>query len=145
MAFSDRFAITDFSESKSRISFSIDDHGDGIMPVLLLVPDINLGDHDHVELNRVLLKKLKTSLNENKSSTELKCCRFYSLKIHKENNSSSAKVELFETFQGKKLSLYSIDLSKNTIIGLSNWIDEYLNTPDSILQEKFKLETYRKK
>ena len=59
MSFSSRYSITNLKKEESRVSISIDDIGDGVISVLLLVPDKNDIEHDHIRLSRDHLKQLK--------------------------------------------------------------------------------------
>ena len=63
MAFSDRFAITNFlqKEAKSSLSFSIDEFDD-IVAVLLWIPNQKEHEHDHLRFDNDQLKTLVSLL-----------------------------------------------------------------------------------
>jgi vacuolar-type H+-ATPase subunit F/Vma7 len=53
MSYQDKYGITQIKDGDhNNLSLSVDDMGNGKVPILLFIPDKNKPDHDHIVLTR---------------------------------------------------------------------------------------------
>jgi hypothetical protein len=145
MTFTDIYAISDFSVStKQRFSLSIDEVKNKIVPVILLVPDLDLPDHDHVFIGLEEINNFKNFLNTKGHS------RFdsghYSLIIHEYSMSKPIKVQVYyknhET-QSPKLQ-YEVLTSMEKIEEMKLWVAKFEKQSKDELWHKYQQDLKRK-
>lgn len=144
MSFQDRYAITniELKDSEQKMSFSIDEFDNIIIPVLLLVPNVKEHEHDHVhfknegELKRFLnILKLKGSNYMNTGYYRLETSHH----IHENNLLIHLYVYMFKSNNPKDGvdKLYTIGITKKGFDDISDWIDEYYSRNDDELYDKY--------
>lgn len=147
MAFKDKYAITDINiiNKKQRMSFSIDDF-DEIIPVILLVPDLNNNDHDHVHLDNKSLKEFKATIAM-KGGNYMNHGYYRIETDHSTKKDCLIDLNIF-MFKSKNIKdgvdfLYTISLTKENIKEIYEWIEDFESITSEELKEKYQKDLLR--
>lgn len=142
MAFEDRFAVTNIKldNSNQKMSFSIDEF-DNIIAVILLVPNLEKSDHDHIyfEDNKDLKVFLNMLTMKDPHSLNL---GYYRFEVNHSNNKKSLvelKVNMFKSNDKSEGVdyLYSVHLSRENLIEIKEWVEIFLNTSEEELKNRY--------
>lgn len=143
MSFNNRYAITDIDliDKNQRMSLSIDEF-DNVIPVILLVPELKEKEHDHIHLEKDGDLKRFLNILKLKGSNYMNV-GYYRLETshHVVSKELAIKLDLF-MFKSNNPSegvdkLYSVNITKQGLEDISNWIDEFYSKSDSELNSKY--------
>ena len=132
--FKDRYGITDVVTGDKVLSLSIDDHGEGVMPVIFFK---NEHDHDHIRLDGNKLTAFKAGI-QLKGYLKTLESEYYRLEFLENKNLLRMKILMKENNEKNSFVDYDyIDLHLEHRKIILEWIEEYEN---SDTQEKFNKE-----
>ena len=144
MSFDDRFAITDIiPEGKQRLSMSIDNFDEGVIPVLLLVEDVDKHDHDHVPMTRESLMTFRDMFED--SDLEIVFSHGWQrMTVESYNNGQGGHILIDNTqergdFSGE-LSKYRVFVTEENVQSIKDWIDIFLSKTPQDLEDKWNKE-----
>lgn len=130
--FNDRFGITRFNfNENSTLSLSID-YFDDVVPVLLLIPDREKKDHDHIFLDEKSIIEFEKSLLKN----HIFRVDRNTIKTSKTPN-GNISLELFEHVKTSKNYLYKINIQKESIPSILDWIKHFKKLNQNELFQKY--------
>jgi hypothetical protein len=144
MSFNDRFGITDFlpETDKQGVSLSIDDF-DEVMAVLLLIPNKDQHDHDHIyiPLNKVAdFKLFLSTLGQSKFESG----RYQLFITHYDLKLNTVDLEVYTQYRGQRDFLYKMTIPRFVLVAMNAWMGELEKLSKVELSAKYQRDMGRK-
>lgn len=138
MGFQDRYSITEvFDNDIVRVSLSVDELEEGkITPVLMIVPNQNENDHDHISIGPLEVGDFKNFINT-KGHAAFNTKR-YSLRVHNFSlDKKTIAIEVYQKYQGSHQHLYTVDISMDSLEIMKDWFKEFDKYSQAELLSKY--------
>lgn len=125
MSFNDRFGITDFvpESHPSGISLSIDEF-DEILAVLLLIPDKDQDDHDHIQIPRNKMNEFKVFLRT-LGHSKFECDNYQLFITNYDLTKNLLDLEVYRIHHRNRKFLYRFSVPSFSLVEMNAWVENF--------------------